>query len=133
MVLKDCDDLGGPLAPIAQIPQFKTTQYPYTIESSYQPSYDTSPQSYEANAELDDEEEFQNVITLVSQQFNKLPPLSFQKNQKFTKPPFNLNFKPQSNHSRYPRKPHHPSQPKNVPPAKGTPQINKSSDLGTTT
>ena len=76
-VLKDCADFGGPHALIAQTPQSKTTQ-------SYKPyplSCDNLPQSYEADTEYDDEEEFQNVIALVSQQFNRLPPTSFFKNQ----------------------------------------------------
>ena len=57
-VLKDCADLGGPVALMAQTPQFKAPQYPYIAESSYQHSYDKPPQSYEADVELDDEEHF---------------------------------------------------------------------------
>ena len=109
-MLKDCADLGGPLALITQPPNAKTPQYSYPMDSPCQLPFDNPRQSYEADAEYDDEEEFQNPIALVSQQFNRLPPSSFCKNQQFTKPPFNRNFKPQINHSRYPRNPHHPPQ-----------------------
>ena len=71
IVLKECADFRGPLALIVQAPH---TQ-------SYSPSYDNPPQSYEADLEYDDEEEFQNAIALVSQQFNRLPLVSFRKNQ----------------------------------------------------
>lgn len=120
-MLKDYADLDGPLALIAQNPQIKTSQYSYPTESSYSLSNENPPQSYEGDAEMDNEEEFQNAIDQVSQQFNRLPPTSFRKNQQFTKPPFNYNFNPQSNHSRYPRNPHHPSQLRNAHHSKGAP------------
>ena len=65
-MLKDCANLARPLALMAQTPHVKNPQYPYTAESSYQHSYDFPSQSYEADVELDDEEEFQNAIALVS-------------------------------------------------------------------
>lgn len=47
----------------------------------YQNSYGKSLQSYETEIEINDEEAFQNALALVSQQFNRLPPTNFQKNQ----------------------------------------------------
>ena len=91
-VLKDCSDFGGPLALVAQSPHTQT----------YPTSYDSPPQSYEADSEYDDEEEFQNAIALISQKFNRLPP-SFRKNQQFNRPPFNRNF--QNNHFRTTKNP----------------------------
>lgn len=86
----------------------------------------------EAYVELYDEEEFQNAIALVTQQFNRLPPPTFHKNQQFTKPPFNWNFNPQKNHQRYARNPHHQPQPQNasqmISNHKEISQTNKSPD-----
>ena len=71
IVMKDYAELGGPLALIAQT-SYAKNPYSYPTESSYQLPFDNPPQLYEADAEYDDEEEFQNVIALVSQQFNRL-------------------------------------------------------------
>lgn len=86
IVLKDCADLGGPLALVAQTPQL-----------------------YEADSEYDDEEEFENAIALISKQFNRLPPTSFRKNQ-FHKPTFDRNFNSQNNHHRFTNPSPQPSQ-----------------------
>lgn len=96
-VLKDCSDFGGPLALVAQSPHSQT----------YPTSYDSPPLSYEVESKYDDEEEFQNAIALVSQQFNRLPP-SFHKNQQYNRPLFNRNF--QNKHSCFTKNPHPPPQ-----------------------
>ncbi|CAI9271023.1 unnamed protein product [Lactuca saligna] len=80
-----------------------------------------------AESEYDDEEEFQNAITIVSQQFNRLPPSSFRKNHQFNKPPFNCNFNPENNHSRFSKNTHPPSQPQNTQP-KEAPKPTNSTD-----
>lgn len=92
--MKDFTYLGGPLALVAHSPLLakRTPQYPHIEESSYQVPYDNTLQSYEADTKLEDGEAFQNALALVSQQFNRLPPPFYRKNQQFTKPPFNRSY-----------------------------------------
>ncbi|KAL7582460.1 hypothetical protein Lser_V15G41487 [Lactuca serriola] len=63
-VLKDCADFRGPLALIAQTTQKKTTQ----SFDNYSLAYDNPPQSYEADTEYDDDEEFQKTIALCNKE-----------------------------------------------------------------
>lgn len=56
---------------------------------SYHTSYNCILHSYEPEMQPYDEEYFQHALSLVSQQFNMLPPPNYRKNQHFFSPPFN--------------------------------------------
>lgn len=109
--MKNFMDLGGPFTLVAYSLQHasRTLKYINTGEPSYrtpyQTLYDSLPQSYVLEMEIDDEEAFQNPQALVSQQFNKLPPPKFCKNKQFTRPPFNCNDNPKNNPCHYYTKP----------------------------